>query len=145
MNRLSKYLTALVALVAVLAVPTAVAAQTEAGGSEFALEGLEAGLVGLFPLVIMVSSLLLKPEANENLKKLLPLVVSLIVSVVYFIAESWPGFGRELVVNIGLLSALAMKTYDPISAALKLVTAGRGLTDLTGPGIVGAASDVEGD
>lgn len=113
--------------------------------SVFAIGDVEPGLMALFPLVILVSSLLLKPSAADKVKQVMPLVVGLIVSVLYFVTGTWPGMSQEVLVSVGALIALASKLYDPISALSKLIFAGRGLNSITGPGIVGPATSLEGD
>lgn len=106
---------------------------------------LEAGLLSLFPLVILISSLLLKPDAQKRVKEVFPAVVGLVVGIVYFMATAWPDSMSVVIASIGGLITLATKLYDPISALVELSTSKR-LNELTGPGLIGTGDGmVEGD
>lgn len=139
LGRMKRLLAFLAVLAALLMVPSVAWAQTVADQ----VGEIEVGLVGMFPLVILISSLLLSPAATEKVKVLLPAVVSLIVAVIYFVVEAFPGFGEDLVVQLGLLIGLAQTLYNPVSALVKLLTGWfgreRGLNEVTGSGLVGRA------
>lgn len=91
-------------------------------------------LAAWFPIVILAASVLLGSEAADKVKKALPAILSIVVAVVYFIVDTWPGFGAELLVSVGALMALSYKGYDALNSILQLLPGGKGLNDLTGPG-----------
>jgi hypothetical protein len=107
---------------------------------------LSAELMALFPIVILVSSLVLGPGASDRLKKLLPGLVTIAVSVIYFLVDTFPGFGVQVVASVGGLSVLATQLYPFLSSVIETVT-GKTLNQLTGPGVVGREPSevVEGD
>ena len=130
-------LSAPLAALAFIALTATAAAAATAGEAREAVGQIETGLLAMFPLVILVSSVLLKPDAAEAVKRVVPLVISGVVSVLYFAVDNWPGFGWDVLVSVGGLLVLATGAYDPIAALVKLVAKGRGLNDLTGPGLIG--------
>lgn len=107
-------------------------------------DSLELGLISLFPFITLISSLLLKPDAQKAVKQLLPTVVGIVVAVVYFLVDAFPETGEQLVVNVMALIALANKFYDPVSSVFKLTT-GVSLNAKTGAGLIGTAPTIEGD
>lgn len=132
---------------AVLAVPAVAWAATDEQVEQ--INDIEVGLIALFPLVILISSLVLGPAASERAKAILPAAVGIIVAVIYFIVDAFPGFGADLLVEVGALVALAMRLYEPLSAIIRVVTGlfgrERSLNQLTGPGVVGRGGYIEGD
>jgi len=98
-------------------------------------------LAAWFPLVVFAASILLGSEAAAKIKKALPAILSIVVAVVYFIVDTWPGFGTELLVSVGGLMALSYKGYDALNAILQLLPGGKGLNDLTGPGVPALRGD----
>lgn len=136
MARLHVLTAPLIALALVVLAATAAAAAT-ANEAREAVGQIETGLLALFPVVILASSIVLKPEAAEAVKRVVPMVITGVVSVLYFAVDTWPGLGWDVLVSVGGLLVLATGAYDPIAALLKLIAKGRGLNDLTGPGLIG--------
>ena len=98
---------------------------------------LDESLAAWFPLIIFATSAVLGPEAADKVKRALPAALSVLVAVIYFIVDTWPGFGAELLVTVGALVALSYSGFDAVNNLLKLLPGGRGLTTLTGPGVIG--------
>jgi hypothetical protein len=111
----------------------AILAQIDEAYSE--VREIEVGLIALFPAVIAVSAFLIRPGAREEIKRIVPFVVGLITAIFYFIVDAFPGWGPDLIVEIGALVALATKLYEPASAMVKLITH-RSLSDTVPTGIV---------
>lgn len=130
-------LTAALTAAALILFTASAAAAATADEARDAVADIETGLLAMFPLVILVSSIVLRPEAAETVKRVVPLVISGAVSVLYFAVENFPGWDWDLLVSVGGLLVLATGAYEPITALLKLITKGRGLNDLTGPGLIG--------
>jgi len=141
MRRL-KLIAAVATVLALLAVPTLALAQ-DAPANPTDPHDLAIKLAAFFPWVVLVSSLFLSPRHCDAVKKLVPGVVSLVVAIVYFVLQGWPGLGAQVITGIGALSALAITTYEPISALIFLITGGRQtLNSVTGPGLpVGPTDD----
>jgi hypothetical protein len=105
--------------------------------------GIEAQLLLFAPVVVFAASLLIGPDAAESLKRVIPGLVTLIVSVVYYFAQNMPDVTTELVASIGLLGAVSNRVYEWLNAATKLAF-GRSINQLTGPGVLGGLT-VEAD
>jgi len=101
------------------------------------VQEIEANLVALAPLVVLISSFVLSPEASDRLKRLVPLVVSAAVTILTFVVTEFPGAGFgsavEVVGNIALVTGIAVAIYSSISAA---IPGAKSLNELTGPGVV---------
>jgi len=100
-------------------------------------------LAAFFPWVVLVSSLLLSPGHHAAVKRLVPGLVTVLTSVVYFVVNGWPGLGAEVLTGIGTLSALSLTAYQPVSALLELLV-GRSLNGITGPGLPIGPTEADG-
>ncbi len=140
-----RLLTFLLLTAALLLIPVAAWAATEDQVQQ--INDIEVGLIALFPAVIGISSLLLSPKASQKVKAVLPAVVSLIVAVIYFTVDTFPGFGADLLVEVGALVALSMRLYEPVSGLVRIITdlfgRERGLNEITGTGLVGRSGATE--
>lgn len=113
---------------------------------------LEIALMAFVPVLVFITSLVLKPGAADRVKRTAPAVVGVVVAVAYFVATTWPGFGVELIGNIIVFISVGMKFYEPMTGAVQILTdrlglGERGINEVTGPGFVGSDDDVwvEGD
>lgn len=98
-------------------------------------------LAAWFPLVVFAASALLGPSAADKIKKALPAILSIIVAAVYFVVDTWPGFGTEVLVSVGALMALSYKAYDALDSILQVLPGGRKLNEMTGPGVPALRGD----
>lgn len=103
------------------------------------VQSLDANLAILAPVVILISSLILPADATETVKKVVPLVVSTVVTVLTFLATEFPGVSdTEAVVNvlgnIVMVTGLAVSFYKSLSGLLAPLLGGS-LNERTGPGI----------
>ncbi len=113
---------------------------------------LEGNLFALVPVVILVSALLLSPDASARVKQFVPMVVAVGVAVLSFVVTEWPEGPPEVVIELlsrsVVLSGLAVAFYGQISAALAPFL-GDSLTRALGPGITNALrmgrEDPDGD
>ena len=92
---------------------------------------------------------MLVAQASDKVKAVLPAAVGVIVAGIYFVVDTFPGFGADLLVEVGALIALSMRLYEPLSGLIRIVSDLFGrekeLNELTGPGFVGRGGYIEGD
>ena len=105
------------------------------------IQDLEANLAALAPVVILLSSVVLGPEASERAKKVVPLGISAVVTILTFVATEFPGEGGAMFANIVgqvvMVTAIAVAFYSSMSGLFAPLLGGRSLNEATGPGIIG--------
>ncbi len=105
------------------------------------IDELELNLAALTPAVVLISSLILSPEASARVKALVPTIIAGIVTVASFLLTETPlGTTQgvtDALAGFVMLTALAVSLYKPLSSVVSVLTGGSGLNDVTGPGLVG--------
>ena len=99
---------------------------------------LDANLAVLSTAIILISSLILSPEASERLKKAIPLVVGGLLVAIEFLVTGLPENESlmEALDAFVMGTAIAVAFYGSVSGFIAQVT-GRSLNELTGPGLLG--------
>lgn len=135
--------TALFSLAAVLALFLFPAAVSAADGSGDTDANLEVTLLAMAPIVVLLATIVIGPEAGDAVKRLIPGVMTGLVAVVYYLGTNFPGVDGWLATNVVLLGTMTNRVYEWINGATQLAF-GKRLNELTGPGLFGRA-DTEGD
>lgn len=124
------------AIVFAVLLPGAVAATTESEDAASLIPAVETQLLALAPLVVAAASLVLSPEASERLKALVPGLISVVACIAYWVVDAFPESNSAILAGVLALGAVSNRAYVWTDAAIGLASRGKGLNDVTGPGVV---------
>jgi len=124
------------AAVLVVLIPGAVAATTETEDTAALIPEVETQLLALAPLVVAAAALVLSPEASKRLKQLVPGLISIVACIAYWVVEAFPESNSAILAGVLALGAVSNRAYVWVDAAVGLAARGKGLNDVTGPGVV---------
>lgn len=131
-----RFLLLIAAVALAVMVPAAVGATTETEDTAALIPGVEAQLLALAPLVVVAASLVLSPAASERLKKLVPGLISVLACLAYWVLDAFPESNSAVLSGVLALGAVSNRAYVWLDAAIGLAAGGKGLNEITGPGVV---------